>query len=207
MSDLGFAQIHVKNPLVDATMYLSDGTPDRPHAPVLLGQLTAAREDNVGHMKGAVIGMIESNFLALQRAAGHRRATNWVAFIGNLQCRCGRAASDAATSACRTVLFQEGQGFQAIMKIYMVPSCNREDCRIYSSSAMYAVENMVERTGDGTFMQRCSSCSAMLVRPMVCTACRQVAYCNRDCQRQDWPRHRGSCRRIDRTFEPGRLFL
>ena len=41
----------------------------------------------------------------------------------------------------------------------------------------------------------------------VCQTCREIVYCSRECQRKDWPTHKGVCSRIkertQRTMEVG----
>ena len=42
---------------------------------------------------------------------------------------------------------------------------------------------------------RCGACRSVIKdeRPMACSRCKKVAYCNRDCQSKDWKPHRQSC--------------
>jgi hypothetical protein len=39
----------------------------------------------------------------------------------------------------------------------------------------------------------CDFCAALKTRPMRCSRCRQAFYCDKDCQRQDWKRHKQWC--------------
>jgi len=41
----------------------------------------------------------------------------------------------------------------------------------------------------------CALCGAAVFRPQVCSQCRQVRYCGRDCQRGHWALHRKECRK------------
>ena len=43
--------------------------------------------------------------------------------------------------------------------------------------------------------QVCARCSAALLVPNRCKRCFQVSYCNRECQRKHWKRHRDQCRK------------
>ena len=42
----------------------------------------------------------------------------------------------------------------------------------------------------------CGSCGVDVQRGSYCGGCRAVRYCSRDCQRADWPIHRGNCMRL-----------
>ena len=35
--------------------------------------------------------------------------------------------------------------------------------------------------------------AALYIRLRPCARCKEVRYCNRECQRKDWPRHRKNC--------------
>jgi hypothetical protein len=39
----------------------------------------------------------------------------------------------------------------------------------------------------------CACCGATDLKLMLCTRCRDVSYCSRDCQAQDWKAHKAVC--------------
>ncbi|EKM57491.1 uncharacterized protein PHACADRAFT_158588 [Phanerochaete carnosa HHB-10118-sp] len=47
-------------------------------------------------------------------------------------------------------------------------------------------------------LSRCGTCgvSTAAARPMVCSRCRKLAYCSRDCQRKDWKTHKQYCKAV-----------
>ncbi|GJE85082.1 zinc finger MYND domain-containing protein [Phanerochaete sordida] len=44
----------------------------------------------------------------------------------------------------------------------------------------------------------CGACGSSIVeeRPMICSRCKKVAYCSRDCQSKDWKAHKRSCKAV-----------
>jgi len=51
------------------------------------------------------------------------------------------------------------------------------------------------------FKRACGSCGKASESLKQCTRCRQVSYCNRNCQRADWPRHKSTCTNSKETNE------
>ena len=52
--------------------------------------------------------------------------------------------------------------------------------------------------GQQAGLSRCGACKTALSaeKPMVCSRCKKVAYCSRDCQTKDWKAHKQSCKAI-----------
>ena len=53
----------------------------------------------------------------------------------------------------------------------------------------------------------CGACQAPLNVKLRCTRCLAVHYCDRGCQENHWPVHKGSCRRLDSNEQPVRKSL
>ena len=51
----------------------------------------------------------------------------------------------------------------------------------------------------GYYCQTCKSTSSKLLK---CQACKAVHYCDKDCQRKDWPAHLPSCVREKVVLQP-----
>ncbi len=64
-------------------------------------------------------------------------------------------------------------------------------------------------TEEECYMVQCGGCGADLClrhdSVMRCSACRQIRYCNEECQRNDWSRHREECKKIrsERNYSRG----
>ena len=44
-----------------------------------------------------------------------------------------------------------------------------------------------------TCSEMCHTCEKTLLDSLRCSKCRLTSYCNRECQRKDWPNHKKSC--------------
>lgn len=42
-------------------------------------------------------------------------------------------------------------------------------------------------------LPRCAHCSKQIPAKTRCSACKKVYYCNRECQKEDWPKHKPTC--------------
>ena len=49
-------------------------------------------------------------------------------------------------------------------------------------------------TGGGKDMHRCGHCGKSAALKLRCGRCRAVYFCDRDCQRAGWKRHKPQCR-------------
>ncbi|KYQ90908.1 hypothetical protein DLAC_07781 [Tieghemostelium lacteum] len=57
-----------------------------------------------------------------------------------------------------------------------------------------------EKTGKGDgevysclHLYKCESCKKTLLKPLVCGGCKAIAYCSRDCQKENWSKHQDTC--------------
>ncbi len=51
--------------------------------------------------------------------------------------------------------------------------------------------------------RRCSHCGKAAQNLKKCSGCRQVRYCNAECQRAHWPQHKKDCRGLAKQDQPG----
>ena len=51
--------------------------------------------------------------------------------------------------------------------------------------------------------KKCACCGAKPAAPMKCGACKEVVYCNRDCQRKDWKQHKPNCGAMKTLMDMG----
>lgn len=63
----------------------------------------------------------------------------------------------------------------------------REDPEVFSKGARH----LVSRKEVGWLV--CSVCTTAGPEVDVCGRCRKITYCSKECQRQDWPRHKAEC--------------
>ena len=68
---------------------------------------------------------------------------------------------------------------------------------VFASRDLPAGTNILACSSAATFPTltgpRCSNCFADAPSMRACTGCRVAAYCGPECQREDWPAHRGEC--------------
>ena len=66
------------------------------------------------------------------------------------------------------------------------------------TAARYRAAGSASVSSDGqqAGLSRCGACKTVLSaeRPMICSRCKKVAYCSRDCQTKDWKAHKQSCK-------------
>ena len=55
---------------------------------------------------------------------------------------------------------------------------------------------MDSTSGDNNSMSTCAACGKAGDNLKTCTSCKQVKYCNRDCQKLHWPKHKKECKQI-----------
>ena len=77
----------------------------------------------------------------------------------------------------------------------------KEQRRMYISMfATMIIDNFCsEFTGQNSLEQKkltakCAHCSSPLFQPKRCARCKKVQYCNRQCQENNWPSHKATCR-------------
>jgi len=50
-----------------------------------------------------------------------------------------------------------------------------------------------EKKDGASVLKRCSNCRDVKADVLKCGACKDVYYCNKECQKADWGRHKGMC--------------
>jgi hypothetical protein len=109
----------------------------------------------------------------------------------------GTAADDAGSSTTNTtVQFRPGQ-FRLIFR----PSGNRSagstaDRSDVSSSGSSSTQPQWSPWPAARECRKCCRAGGEEQELLVCRGCMRVKYCSKECQRGDWRRHRGICRRL-----------
>ena len=55
---------------------------------------------------------------------------------------------------------------------------------------------MSSPTGDNNSISTCAACGTAGDSLKACTSCKQVKYCNRECQKLHWPQHKKECKQL-----------
>ena len=55
------------------------------------------------------------------------------------------------------------------------------------------------RLGEAPSPRRCAACGKTEVKLKLCTGCRSVRFCSRQCSVDFWPTHKRDCKRIARS--------
>ena len=82
------------------------------------------------------------------------------------------------------------------------------DCGFIDTAGFARADVSTQDGGTGNkkllIKHECGSCGKLSGSLKECARCRKVCYCNRNCQRTDWPRHRSTCRDSDdeRSVDP-----
>ena len=72
-----------------------------------------------------------------------------------------------------------------------VPNCSRPPC--HERAGLILGARLTERIESAELT--CVLCKTKLPRMKICRACKEATYCNRECQKADWPKHKLICKR------------
>ncbi|EGD81806.1 hypothetical protein PTSG_02518 [Salpingoeca rosetta] len=86
--------------------------------------------------------------------------------------------------------------------------------QLHRQQLFAAWQELVEKWNSTTFRSKfpiasardahvCAHCKRTLSRPLVCSGCREVAYCSGGCQRRHWAVHKQSCTRCFDVWKKG----
>lgn len=78
-------------------------------------------------------------------------------------------------------------------KEYLIISCDKDSqCHKY---IMNNQDKYIEEDISSIVKDRCSYCNKYGNELKQCSVCKSAKYCNSDCQRSDWPKHKPLCRK------------
>ena len=115
---------------------------------------------------------------------------------GDVCASCSKPSSTLKLcSRCRNVSYCSKSCQQAHWPIHK-PRCRSQ---LTHDKPGAGVSTQDDETGNQDVLRReCGSCGKASESLKQCTRCRRVSYCDRSCQRADWPRHRSTCEAFEK---------
>lgn len=84
-----------------------------------------------------------------------------------------------------------GQG-SAIVYVFPIDTCDSNQC-IDTAYSDFQQSHMTPGCAWQTSLHQCAKCAQSPASLLFCGRCKAVRYCSRECQKQDWSRHKQNC--------------
>ena len=77
---------------------------------------------------------------------------------------------------------------------YCSKQCQKKDWKVHKDSCREKLKTNEDPTSTEKFTEACHNEMCAKIGALICSQCKSVGYCSKECQKLDWRKHKLSCK-------------